>query len=69
MKRKAIEVLLQEMEISEKKPRYDDKIYSQADVDIILKNEREILFNEFNKYILETFRTNSNVEFPTWVFV
>ena len=71
MKRKSLDELFDDLQISltkKKKPselEYEKKQYSQIEVNKLLKEQKEFLFQEFQKYV-EIIRNTSECNIPTW---
>ena len=68
MKRKNIDELFQDMHITlNNKKSKTERLYTQSEVNTLLKSQEELLFNKFNKYI-ETMRSTVDVIIPHWTF-
>ena len=68
MKRQSIDELFQDLHITlNNKKTKTEKLYTQSEVDTLLKSQENILFNEFKKYI-ETIRSTVDIKIPHWTF-
>ena len=73
MKRKSLDELFNNLHITlnnnkKSKTEYEDeKIYTQTEVDDLLKSQQDFLLNEFNKYIKEMRRT-TDLKTPCWTY-
>ena len=73
MKRKSIDELFDNLHITSinkksktcDKTEKKEKVYSQIEVDNLLKSQEEFLFHKFKKYI-ETIRNISDINIPHW---
>ena len=69
MKRKSLDELFSNLHITlnNKKPRIEleEKVYTQTEVDNLLRSQQQFLFNKFKKYV-EITRTNVDVQIPNW---
>ena len=68
MKRKHIDELFQDLHITLNfKKTKTETLYTQSEVDTLLKSQEELLFNEFKKYI-ESIRSTVDIKIPHWTF-
>lgn len=65
MKRKTLDELFEELQISKRPRRSENKTYTQQEVDELLKSQESFLFSEFKKYV-KLLRTVSDVKIPRW---